>query len=426
MCRDQAGHYPRGTYVCTYEGTGEIEWGFDAKQVRSSKGRIEIEVNPSNAGILLRIDYSSSSDPIRNIRVISPGFENSDDVFNATFIERLRPFQVLRFMDWSSTNNSTVAHWSQRTTCNHSTQAGPNGVAVEYMIDLCNRLECDPWFCMPHLADDEYVRSFAKLVKERLRPDARLYIEWSNEAWNGIFEQAQWVQKQAASRGCRWTWVVADEARRDWDIWRDVFGEDKQRLIRVAAGQHYNPWVCQDITQRLDGKFDAIACGAYFFPEPNDVKQFTAATTPERVLDSCLTNIDGTGRALWHEHANLSKEGQQRLGRPIPLLAYEGGQHLTTTGQTLPYGDAYASAQLLPRMQALYERLFDILRDERFEMFAAFNYVGRQDVYGSWGHLRWQDEPLDDSPKFRALLQASAVGPSRGTGASKREISSTP
>jgi hypothetical protein len=77
-------------------------------------------------------------------------------------------------------------------------------------------------------------------------------------------------------------------------------------------------------------------------------------------------------------------------------------------------------------MQTLYERLFDILRGERFDMLVAFNYVGRQDVYGSWGHLRWQDEPLDDAPKFRALLQASADGPPRDTGASKREISAKP
>lgn len=77
-------------------------------------------------------------------------------------------------------------------------------------------------------------------------------------------------------------------------------------------------------------------------------------------------------------------------------------------------------------MQTLYERLFDVLRDEQFDMFVAFNYVGRQDVYGSWGHLRWQEEPLDEAPKFRALLQASANGPARTAAASQPEISAKP
>ena len=44
-------------------------------------------------------------------------------------------------------------------------ESDDDGVALEYMIALCNELEADPWFCIPHTATDEYVREFAKQVK---------------------------------------------------------------------------------------------------------------------------------------------------------------------------------------------------------------------------------------------------------------------
>lgn len=37
---------------------------------------------------------------------------------------------------------------------------------------------------MPHLADDDYYREFARLVKRTLRPDVKVYVEWSNEPWH--------------------------------------------------------------------------------------------------------------------------------------------------------------------------------------------------------------------------------------------------
>lgn len=52
---------------------------------------------------------------------------------------------------------------------------------MEAMLDLANRLDADPWFCIPHLADDDFVRRFAELVKQRLEPERSVYVEYSNE-----------------------------------------------------------------------------------------------------------------------------------------------------------------------------------------------------------------------------------------------------
>ena len=39
------------------------------------------------------------------------------------------------------------------------------GVALEWMIELCNRQKIDPWFCLPHLADDDFVRNFVSFLQ---------------------------------------------------------------------------------------------------------------------------------------------------------------------------------------------------------------------------------------------------------------------
>ncbi len=70
------------------------------------------------------------------------------------------------------------------------TQSADRGIAIEYAIDLANTLKTDAWFCMPHKASDEYIREFAKMVKERLDPSLKSYVEYSNEIWNWSFGQA--------------------------------------------------------------------------------------------------------------------------------------------------------------------------------------------------------------------------------------------
>ena len=49
--------------------------------------------------------------------------------------------------------------------------------------------QAHPWFCIPHAASDDWVTGFATLLLNTLRPDLRVYIEYSNEVWNNGFPQ---------------------------------------------------------------------------------------------------------------------------------------------------------------------------------------------------------------------------------------------
>ena len=70
---------------------------------------------------------------------------------------------------------------------------------LEVMIDLANACNASPWFCIPHLADDQFVAEFAQTVKARLKPNFEVYVEYSNEVWNFQFAQTGAGRRSRAS-----------------------------------------------------------------------------------------------------------------------------------------------------------------------------------------------------------------------------------
>ncbi len=409
--------YPAGTYTVEYDGTGSIEFEFDATNIQNTgPGTITFDVvTPSNSGILMRVIGDVS-----NVRVWMPGFVNAPSSFHTTFVQRLQPFGVIRFMDWQQTNGSKVVEWADRTTPDDYTQDSDTGVALEYMIELCNELQADAWFCMPHRASDDFVTQFATMVRDNLDSNLNVYVEWSNEVWNTQFPQSKWVNDNSAgsvfSEAFFEKWAA--EAANDFAIWHTVFVGQEGRIIRVAAGQQANVWVTERLTQELDenhgSPYDAIACGAYF---DNRNEQFNASTTVQDIIDHAINvaipNIMGRE---YKDHGDLSQQRTNEQGRSIPLLAYEGGQHYTVHGNAgAPYYQAFKDVQeyqtpgTAPKdMYDAYTANLQAFDQAGGSLFVAFNYVRNQDQFGSWGHLRFQDQSTADAPKYRALIEYSS------------------
>ena len=137
--------------------------------------------------------------PLRNIRVFE-GDDPGGQTFRSAFLDRLAGMSVLRFMDWMNTNNSEVVRWEERPPYARYTQT-EGGVALEFMVELANTSGVPPWFTMPHLADDDYVRAFAEQVRSTLDPTLEVYVEYSNEVWNGVFGQFHHAQKEGLRLG---------------------------------------------------------------------------------------------------------------------------------------------------------------------------------------------------------------------------------
>jgi hypothetical protein len=170
LTRDLLTHYDIGTYVILYDGDGIIDIGlFDIQKIRRWVGRIEVDVVPStnfNNGFLLFIKRTNVNNPIRNIKVIRPGFEKLFPAvtFHPMFLSKIKPFSTLRFMDWQNTNGQKDTEWNTRTTLSRRSYTS-NGVAYEEIIRLANLLGKNIWINIPHLATMSYITKFASFVK---------------------------------------------------------------------------------------------------------------------------------------------------------------------------------------------------------------------------------------------------------------------
>ncbi|MFM7844187.1 MAG: PA14 domain-containing protein [Planctomycetota bacterium] len=323
-------------------------------------------------------------------------------------------------MDWAETNGSDVTTWSSRRPWDAATQQSGDqrtGVALEYMIELANELDADPWFNMPYQASDDFVRNFAIQVRDTLEPGRKVYVEWANETWNAGygFEVYPWITAQlsrpenAALQGDRWA-LVAQETRRDFAIWSEVFAGQSQRLTRVVAGQEANSWIAQQIASHMQGQLDAISAAAYAFVSDADRAAFRATTTADQVIDALLRNLPTTFRWLT-EHRQLADELAAQLGRPIELVAYEGGPHLDSWGAA--YEPAFFAAGAHPRMYDVYSQLLDGSARSGVNRFVNYNYTGGRypSSFGAFGALQAQNQPLAQAPKYRALLDYTPPPP---------------
>ena len=128
---------------------------------------------------------------------------NGTSRFHPLYLDDLSGYGVLRFMDWNATNNPTdrqASSWSERTQLQERTWGWHQGVPYEIQIELSNQLQQDMWLTVPHAADDDYVRNLAQLVEQQLDPDLRVWVEYTNEAWNSIFPQYDFVQNELTAR----------------------------------------------------------------------------------------------------------------------------------------------------------------------------------------------------------------------------------
>ncbi|MEO0653806.1 MAG: calcium-binding protein [Pseudomonadota bacterium] len=428
-----------GRYVLTYEGTGTLELNADARIVSRQPGRIVFENREGNSMFLsiTRTDPLNSGDYIRNISIVAE--DNLDlhaagVVFNPDWVRLIRDARQLRFMDWGNTNNSEVATWADRSTP-HS--AHDFSVPVEYMVQLANEVGAEPWFTMPHLADETYIRNFAAYVRDHMDPGLPIRVEYSNEVWNWQFQQAQWTLQKA-----REEWGVeaqpayhTKKAVETALIWNDVFGaEAETRLIHVLGAQAVNTWR-SGIALRAEAwqthepdnfvapetVFDELSITHYFGgtamkDAEEQARLLTAIKAPgvdanaflaERLRDPGYKHSLPDIEVKWREHADLAHQ------YGLKLTAYEGGQHVHHVGNTGGLSDedrALLEAFMIdfvrsPEMAELYVDSWRIWSEISDGPFMQFGDMANPSRYGSWGIY----ENLDSTtPRGEALTALNA------------------
>lgn len=442
-------------YVVLFNGEGELQY-IGASVLEAGKGRDRIEVTTTEgegfANIFLLISRSEKSNHIRNIRVVREdqlkAFE-AGEIFNPAFLARLKDFTMLRFMDWMGTNGSVVttpetrrrptdASWTNENVWESTRRAG---VPIEIVVELANRVGADAWINIPHGADDALVREYAEIVRDRLDPRLKVYVEYSNEVWNFGFGQAQetfdaaqrrWSEAFARrctgnpDRGTAWMQLYGTRAAEVMDIFSSVFGPAaKSRLVRVAATQTAFLGLEEAILEAplavCEGKpppkrsFDAYAVTGYFegglYADGNisfidnvkEVRKF--ARQGEKGIAKAFRQMDKgdvfpteegfisledpsddnvtTGlRGLFAYHANVAAENG------LKLVAYEGGPHLFSSFETTrDLTGFFAKLNRDRRMGKLVTKMLDLFKDAGGSRFTYFADVEPYTEFGFWGAL---------------------------------------
>ncbi|MCB1621563.1 MAG: hypothetical protein KDI44_12605 [Thiothrix sp.] len=431
---------PAGNYTVLYNGQGKIQYGGDARLVQSQPGHdiISLQPGPDNKyDATLRIMESSPNNYIRDIRILPPGgicannpYQRVADasacrgnfqsfvqhyaqiLFNPDFLNYMKDFKVIRFMGFSGVNNDPERGWNERQQVQHATwggNKGNRGAPIEIQIELANRLNAHPWFTLPHAADDNYVRQFAQLARQRLRPNLRPHIEYSNETWNFIFLQGNYVRDMGMARrldtnknraGYRY---YSERSVEIFRIWEQVFG-GPQRLVRILSGWTINEEVANIVLGHKDAyKYaDAFAIAPYFFGDHQSIRLVRSLNETFRLMtdDSYRYSINNVLGFIRKQKAIADKYG-------VKLMAYEGGQGLVdfkTTSDMEPPNPFLYEANRHPRMEQFYNQFLAGWKREGGTLFMHYTAPRTYRRYGSWGSKEYITQPLSQAPKHRALL----------------------
>jgi hypothetical protein len=413
---DLANKYPSGNYRLLASGSGQISLRFASIGTFSCPVDTLVWVDSSLGGIALEIDTSLVSDPVRDIHFIMPGFENSypTNPYNPDLISFMDDFQVIRFMDWMETNGSSNTLWSDRNTSDFYSQTLDNGVGYEHIVRICNTTGKNPWICVPHRANDQYISELAKLFRDSLDPELKIYIEYSNEVWNGSFAQNQYADSMGNVMGYPgnpWEQGWQYYAKRTADVMRIFENEfqDNSRLVKVISSQASNSWITNYIIEKFKDPLynptqvqaDAIAIAPYFGGSvANDIGNagLINSVSVDDILDSLELSLP-TAYA-WMDANKVVADTHN-----LELIAYEGGQHLVANAtyyNDTAYVNKLMDANRHPRMEDLYCNYLNYWFDSaQAGLFCNFSSHGVYSKYGSWGIKEFMDDTL--SPKYLGL-----------------------
>ena len=424
--------YPGGRWTVLYEGEGDLDFEWDARVIDREPGRMTLWVTPEE-GIHVVIRETNPDNYIRNIRLIMPGHEETylAAPFHDHYINFLRQFSVLRFMNWADSNEPEnnvpeVGEWSQRITPDHASQGTIRSVSIEYMIRLANTVGADPWVNIPIVATDDYIQRMAATIAEELDPERNVYIELSNEVWNPSFPQHFVAAEQGRARGYddaeaaeRFRFFIPDHetflaalrfhsARsvEMFGFFETAFGTSSNRVVNVMAGfspdsvefannvaEELLDW--QDAYMQTDKYAIAPYFGLFLATEEyvDDVETMS--------VDDLIQTVTADMRFMIDVGRNVNEVVTER---GIDLVTYEAGQHMVQASET-----PYLSDAVRDKLHMVHDdaRMFDIYE----EYLASWHeYSGLMNLFndslplGRFGLIsRWdQSEPY---PKFLAVME---------------------
>ena len=450
------GALPAGRYTVRYDGSGTVTYAGSVAKVSgaSTPGRDLVDVAASGNG-WLTITSTNPTNYIRNIRVYMPGgacandltvyaasasacnsstgayvaFENfpATQIWHPQFLQDIKGFRALRFMDWGRTNTVTATTWANRTPPGARIWTDQTGVPYEAMMDLASLVGADAWINVPPYANDDFAAQIGTLAAAHLKGNSKLDLEYANEPWNYSFTVTGWMLNNAKAK---WPTAVAQGVS-PYTLEDSWYGERLSQVCRAAkttnpttrcvantqAASSWNtnqvlacPYAAAEVGHACAKDIDVVAIAPYF-------GGYISGTRLRSVVATWYSDPDGGLNKLFQEITGKDANGNTATpplnvansGAPtgaldqskswmvatkavvdtygIPMWAYEGGQHLL-----VPTGDPDTGIQNLfvaanrdPRMGAAYDRMMSDWKTSGGQTFSYYSHVAAPSVYGMWG-----------------------------------------
>lgn len=496
---------PAGDWVVLYDGEATLAYDFApfVTVVSQSPGRDVLRLDPAQASLLrVRISAINPANHLRNLRILPPGgvcngdpfryapdaaacgaapFASFEEIYSALrfhplLLQTLRPYRALRFMQWQGiVDDTSPESWAERSQLSDAIWSGgwDQSPPLELIFELANVLQADPWVNLPYWAGDDYARRFAELAHGRLAGSLSLYLEYSNEVWNGAYPYSVYGNQIEAWAEARWPDAtypdgspysgftkrmnyVGMRSAQICAIWKEVWGADAARVRCVMPG---GPWefpasealacplyAAENGGQNCAGQMAAVAAAPYFGGYLNDNlnadgghhEQLLAWTQePDGGLNSLFAELR-TGDLLQSANAPdgalaaalaVARDNQRVADQyGLDLITYEAGQHLTPLSgpgtscndwsndpACPPYRaiqDLYIAANRDPRMAELYADYLAGWRALGGRLFVHYSAVFLPSgQYGSWGAKESVTQPDATAYKHWALLDFIAANP---------------
>lgn len=396
-----------GRYRLEWQGSGTVVVNGVQGQTRGANW-IEFDYTPTGNNMVdIQITATTAGNHVRGMRCymtahaklvaegrrVHPGFAG---VWGGV--------KLLRFMDPMSANTAPYVNWSEAPTL---TSIG-RGPALAELVDMCNELGCDGWFTLPYQANADYVTRAATLVRDRLNPALKAYVEYSNEWWNfGYgFNTSAYLEALRKTKRYNWAEQAGGRSTETMLAWSAVFAGQMHRTVRVAGLHtgwqglehsflHAPGWVAE-VPGRVvpHTVHDAIAITGYFY--------VPGEKWPE-VMKAAASNYEA-GRALLVDKLNdnigqLTKSTFPYFrgvanGLRKKLVMYEGGTHLQAPGD-LPnmalanrlVNDVNNGALMYP-MYARVMTAWDKVGDGGFNQYSSVTRQADAGTFGAQFHLR--------------------------------------
>ena len=355
------------------------------------------------------------------------GYLLKTNIWSQSFLDDQAPFNVIRFMDWNTTNGNQQVSWDQRTLPTKSVQStapseGGTGIAYEWMIDLCNRLGVNMWINLPVRANDDYMVQLATLLRDTLDPSLQIYVELSNEVWN-FADQGNYAASAGLSVPALAS-ITSDSERKQkwvgyrsaqmWSIFRSVFGSEfDARIVRTMCGQSTNSGVSKN---QLDAVYsptinttgerpDAYGIAPYFAGKnldgnlPNILQVDGDITKGLLYRDIFVERQEGSGvdsgKSTPLDNVDAHRSRLNSYDPKIRLVAYEGGQHIKVNA---------VAPNTSPYMYDVYKVYLDALAAHKMDLFNHYTTVGYFTAGGCWGAKEFTGQDAAVAHTYRALV----------------------